>query len=220
MLNLQKKIKHVNDKLIFPLNSEIQSKFSLFIEILFKWHEKKNLISTRDPEYFLKRDYSDSILLSHFLSRGLHLDVGTGAGIPGVILSIIRPSDKFILVDRRDYPMRFLEHVKLSLNLDNIELLKVDVKDICLDVSPNTVVFKNFSNKKISGLPMLKKMPYMFKLINSRLPRVKKVLVLTGSPALDLPEVLQYDNKSINCQTHELTSPFFSQNKYILEMSR
>lgn len=220
MLNLQKKIKHVNDKLVLPFNSEIQSKFSQFIEILFKWHDNKNLISTKDPEYFLQRDYSDSILLSRFLSPGLHLDLGTGAGIPGIILSIIRPLDKFILVDRRDYPIRFLEHVKLSLNLDNIELLKVDVKDICLDVTPDTVVIKNFSNKNISGLPMVKKMSYILKLLSSRLPGIKRILVLTGSPALDVPKLLQLEDKPVSCQTHELTSPFFSQNKYILEMTR
>ena len=135
-------------------------------------------------------------------------------------MSIIRPLDKFILVDRRDYPIRFLEHVKLSLNLDNIELLKVDVKDICLDVTPDTVVIKNFSNKSISGLPMVKKMSYIFKLLSYRLPGIKRILVLTGSPALDVPKLLQLEDKPVSCQTHELTSPFFSQNKYILEMTR
>ena len=121
-----------------------------FISLLFDWHNNKNLIATRDPIYFLKRDFLDTIQFSKYLNKGEHVDIGTGAGIPGVILSILRPDDRFILIDRREYPIKFLEHIKLALNLDNISIRQVDVNKLSLSSVPTSVILKNFKGKRRS----------------------------------------------------------------------
>lgn len=208
---LSRQASHLDDKKI--------QKSLKFISLLFDWHENKNLIATRDPFYFLKRDYFDSMEFSNYLQKGEHVDIGTGAGIPGIILSILRPDDQFVLVDRRKYPIRFLEHVKLALNLDNISIRQEDVSELSLSNAPKSVILKNFSNKKISNLPMEKKMSYLYKLIKSRVSGNYAVLVLTGSLALEMPQKLHLPNYGdVSVKVKKLSSPFFDESKYILEM--
>ena len=190
-----------------------------FIELLFNWHENKNLIATRDPLYFLKRDFFDTIQFSHHLKKGKHVDIGTGAGIPGVILAILRPDDQFVLVDRREYPIRFLQHVQLALNLENISIEQVDVNKLSLHSTPTSIILKNFSNKRVSNLPMRKKMTYLYELIKSKVNGDYAILVLTGSLALDMPQKITLPNLGeITVRVKKLTSPFFGERKYILEM--
>ena len=201
------------------LDEQTIKKSLRFIRLLFDWHENKNLIATKDPLYFLKRDYFDSIQFSNYLKKGEHIDLGTGAGIPGIILSILRPDDQFVLIDRREYPIRFLEHVQLALNLENVSIKQQDVSKLSLRSTPKSVILKNFSNKKISNLPITKKMSYLYKLIKTRVSGNYAILVLTGSLALEMPQTLNLPNHGdVSVKVKKLTSPFFDESKYILEM--
>ena len=220
MLEFNKEATNILSGQASYLDDKTIEKSLRFIKLLFDWHENKNLISTRDPLYFLKRDFYDTLQFSNYLKKGEHIDIGTGAGIPGVILSILRPNDQFVLVDRRDYPIRFLEHAQLVLNLENISIKKVDVNKLSLSSTPSSVILKNFSNKKISNLPMMKKMSYLYKLIKSRVRGDYAILVLTGSLALEMPNTLKIPHLGeVSVKVNKLISPFFSECKYILEMT-
>ncbi len=219
MLEFNKEATNILSSHSLHLDDKIIEKSLQFVRLLFDWHENKNLIATRDPLYFLKRDFYDSIQFSNYLKKGEHIDIGTGAGIPGVILSILRPDDQFVLIDRREYPIRFLEHVKLVLDLDNISIKKLDVSKLSLSSTPTTVIFKNFSNKKISNLPVTKKMSYLYKLIKSRVSGDYAILFLTGSLVSEMPQTLSLPNYGkVSVRVKKLTSPFFDESKYILEM--
>ena len=85
-----------------------------YIELLFKWHEKSNILSTRDKKYFIQRDMFDSLSILKHLPAGNLLDIGTGGGIPGMLLSFFISNDA-ILIDRRLNAIRFLEYWTLRL---------------------------------------------------------------------------------------------------------
>ena len=103
-----------------------------YIELLFRWHDKSNILSTRDKQYFIKRDLFDTLSMLRDLPEGRLLDIGTGAGIPGMLVSFFRPDSHITLLDRRDNAIRFLDHAKLKLGLNNgFELMDyVDAKPI------------------------------------------------------------------------------------------
>ena len=219
MLEFKKEATKILSSQTSHLDVKAIEKSLKFVKLLFDWHDKKNLISTRDPLYFLKRDFYDTIQFSNYLNNGQHIDVGTGAGIPGLILSILRPNDQFVLVDRREYPIRFLQHAQLALKLDNISIMQVDVNKLSLSSTPTSIILKNFSNKKISNLPVRKKMSYLYKLIKTRVTGDYAILVLTGSLALEMPKTLSLPNVGeVSVRVKKLTSPFFDECKYILEM--
>ena len=219
MLEFKKEATKILSSQTSHLDVKAIEKSLKFVKLLFDWHDKKNLISTRDPLYFLKRDFYDTIQFSNYLNNGQHIDVGTGAGIPGLILSILRPNDQFVLVDRREYSIRFLQHAQLALKLDNISIMQVDINKLSLSSTPTSIILKNFSNKKISNLPVRKKMSYLYKLIKTRVSGDYVILVLTGSLALEMPKTLSLPNVGeVSVRVKKLTSPFFDECKYILEM--
>jgi len=84
----------------------------------------------------------DSLSGLHLLSGNRVLDVGSGAGLPGVVLAIASPSKQFILCDRSARRARFLKQVKLSLNLSNVVVWEGDLgRDVFPHLTPvDTVV--------------------------------------------------------------------------------
>ena len=192
-----------------------------YFEILFKWHEKNNILSTRDRSYFLQRDFYDSLSMLKYLPKGPLLDIGTGAGIPGILLSFFRPNDHITLLDRRDNSIRFLEHVKLKLKLKNIEIIKTDINKMIITDNPAAIIFKNFSNKIISKLSFEEKLIYIVNMVRKRLGSTSKIYMLTGSNVLFLKDNMDKysENLSAKLTITKIETPYFETNRYILEIT-
>ena len=192
-----------------------------YLELLFKWHEQNNIISTRDRTYFLQRDFFDSLSMLSHLPRGALLDIGTGAGIPGILLSFFRPDEHITLLDRRDNPIRFLEHVKLILKLENIDIVKTDINKMTITESPAAVIFKNFSNKVVSKLSFEAKLAYIVNMVRNNLGATSKIFLLTGSNALTLQDNMSKHCDSLNAKIviTKIETPYFDTNRYILEIT-
>ena len=192
-----------------------------YLELLFKWHEQNNIISTRDRIYFLQRDFFDSLSMLSHLPRGALLDIGTGAGIPGILLSFFRPDEHITLLDRRDNPIRFLEHVKLILKLENIDIIKTDINKMIITESPAAVIFKNFSNKVVSKLSFEAKLAYIVNMVRNNLGATSKIFLLTGSNALTLKDDMNKHCDSLNAKiaSTKIETPYFDTNRYILEIT-
>ena len=100
-----------------------------FADELRRWSRTYNLTAVREPEAIVTRHLLDSAALLPHLEGRLLLDVGTGAGLPGVPLAILRPELRVTLLDAVGKKIRFLEHVKRALPLDNIEPVHARVED-------------------------------------------------------------------------------------------
>jgi 16S rRNA (guanine(527)-N(7))-methyltransferase RsmG len=192
-----------------------------YLRLLFKWHEQNNIISTRDRTYFLQRDFFDSLSMLSHLPKGPLLDIGTGAGIPGILLSFFRPDDHITLLDRRDNPIRFLEHVKLILKLENIDIVKTDINKMIITESPAAVIFKNFSNKVVSKLSFEAKLAYIVNMVRNNLGATSKIFLLTGSNVLTLKDDMNKHCDSLNAKIAitKIETPYFDTNRYILEIT-
>ena len=189
-----------------------------YMVLLFQWHEKNNILSTRDIKYFIQRDLFDSLSMLKYLPDGHLLDVGTGAGIPGILISFYRPYSKITLLDRRDNAIRFLEHAKLKLNLNNVTIIKSDAKKMNIEDTPKAVLIKNFSNKIISKLGFEDKLIHIISMIRERIAIETPIYMLTGSPALLLNN-LSSDFKDISRSTFQvkkIITPYFSTNRYLV----
>lgn len=100
-----------------------------YVELLHKWNKAYNLTSVRDPEQMLVRHIMDSIVVEPHLQGSRFIDVGTGPGLPGVPLAIVRPEAHFTLLDSLGKRIRFLKQVQHELKLDNIEPVQSRVED-------------------------------------------------------------------------------------------
>lgn len=96
-----------------------------FIEELRKWNQKINLTSEKEEEFILKRHFYDSL---HF-AKALHeagdtLDIGSGAGFPGIPLKIVFPKMSMVLVESQRKRANFLKHVVRKMEFKNIEVVQ------------------------------------------------------------------------------------------------
>ena len=93
-----------------------------YCELLRKWNKTYNLISATDLAQLTSRHLLDSLAIAPYLQGETVLDVGTGAGLPGIPLSIVSPERQFLLLDSNGKKTRFLFQVKLALGLERVEV--------------------------------------------------------------------------------------------------
>lgn len=185
-----------------------------YLDLLLKYHQAKNLIPSSDKEYILKREIYDSYQLIKLLKGDSYTDVGSGGGLPGVILSIVKPEKKVILLDRKKAFINFLELAKKHLKLQNTEINENDFFDKEFNVTTDVIIFKNFSNKKVSKMHFEEKFIYLLNICKNSC-QVSRVYMLTGSPILNLSKTcLNMYNININ----KIISPYFDTHRYIAEI--
>lgn len=100
-----------------------QAKLIDYIELLYKWNSVHNLTGIKEPEEMVKRHVLDSLVLLPYLSDGSVVDVGTGAGVPGIPLAISQPLQSFVLIDSNQKKINFVQQVILSLKLTNVTVV-------------------------------------------------------------------------------------------------
>ena len=91
-----------------------------FVHLLERWNRSYNLTAVRDPSEMVFRHVLDSLTVLPWVGSGRLLDAGTGGGLPGVPLAIARPELAVTLLDSAGKKIRFLNHVKRELGLDNV----------------------------------------------------------------------------------------------------
>ena len=219
MNDLRRGLNETLEALLITLSEENIKLIEEYISMLFKWHARHNIISTKDPEYFLKRDFFDSLSMIKHLPKGALLDVGSGGGIPGLIIGLIKKETPITLIDRRENATRFLEHVKLKLGLENIKVICGDVR-LYNDNNFEGILIKNFSNKEISKLVFTDKIKYLTELVTNKIKSNATIYMLTGSQALELngsPIETKVNIKNI--ETIKIMTPFFKTNRYLIKIS-
>ena len=100
-----------------------------YVALLDKWNSAYNLTSIRDPQEMLIKHVLDSLVVAPYLTGQRFIDVGTGPGLPGVLLAIYYPDKDFTLLDSMGKRIRFLNQVKMQLKLQNITPIQSRVED-------------------------------------------------------------------------------------------
>lgn len=117
-----------------------------YVDMLNKWNKAYNLTSVRDPEQMLVRHILDSIVVEPHLQGERFIDVGTGPGLPGVPLAIVRPQAHFTLLDSLGKRVRFLRQVQHELKLENITPVQSRVEEFSADPSFDGVISRAFAS--------------------------------------------------------------------------
>ncbi|BBJ23920.1 16S rRNA (guanine(527)-N(7))-methyltransferase RsmG [Candidatus Nitrotoga sp. AM1P] len=101
---------------------EVQRKLFSYLEMLQKWNRVYNLTAIRQPEQMISGHLLDSLAVLPHLWPGRWLDVGCGAGLPGIILALMRPEWTFALLDSNSKKTSFVQQVKIELELHNVNI--------------------------------------------------------------------------------------------------
>jgi 16S rRNA (guanine527-N7)-methyltransferase len=106
--------------LALTLTTEDEHKLLAYKDLLLRWNKTYNLVSRKDQHRILERHILDSLSVLQYIEGESVADIGCGAGLPGIPLSIALGEKNFTLVDRSLRKIRFLRHVKLDLKLENV----------------------------------------------------------------------------------------------------
>ncbi len=115
-----------------PLNSQQQKAFEIYESELMSWNEKMNLTAIRDLEGIRVKHFLDSLTCLSVmkpLKSERVIDIGTGAGFPGIPLKIICPGIKLTLVESIGKKAAFCKHILKTLKIDDVEVLPVRAEE-------------------------------------------------------------------------------------------
>ena len=110
----------------FGLSRDKISKFEQYLKLLLQWNEKFNLTAITDVNEIEEKHFIDSIeLVKYFdVKNKTLLDVGSGAGFPGIPLAIVEPTLRITLLESNGKRVSFLNEVKKELDLENVEIIQ------------------------------------------------------------------------------------------------
>jgi len=101
-----------------------------FVRLIEKWNKTYNLTAIRNREEMLRLHILDSLAVLPFVSGKNIIDVGTGAGLPGIPLAIFMPDVQFTLLDSNAKKTRFVQQAVLELKLKNVEVVHSRVEQL------------------------------------------------------------------------------------------
>lgn len=117
------------------LTVETIDKLIKYAEKLVEYNTHTNLTAIRDNEDLIEKHFIDSLIVHKLLpiKEGNAIDIGTGAGFPGMVLAICNPLIKFTLMDSVGKKTKFLEMIKDTLELKNVEVINGRAEDYIKD---------------------------------------------------------------------------------------
>lgn len=125
-------LKELAAKIKIELDDEQLKKFEIFYKMVVEWNEKINLTAITEEKEFIIKHLIDSLTLwdeEKFFSVKKIIDVGTGAGFPGIPLKIFKPNTEIILLDSLNKRVEFLKKVVAELDLKNVICLHGRAED-------------------------------------------------------------------------------------------
>ena len=119
------------EKLNLTLTEEQIEKFYNYMNLLIEWNKKINLTAIVEPKDIILKHFIDSLTIEKYIKKGENIiDVGTGAGFPGIPLKIAREDLKITLADSLNKRINFLNEVVNKLDLKNIETIHTRAEEL------------------------------------------------------------------------------------------
>ena len=111
-------------------NDKQLKSFYRYMNLLIEWNKKINLTAIIEPKEIIIKHFIDSLTINKYISKNTKLvDIGTGAGFPGIPLKIYRPDIQVTLVDSLNKRIKFLDTAIEELQLENINTIHSRVED-------------------------------------------------------------------------------------------
>lgn len=125
---------------------EMQTQCLAYLSLLQKWNKVYNLTAVRDPQEMLILHLLDSLSVLPYIQAGHLLDVGSGGGLPGLVIAITRPDVQVTTIDTVQKKTIFMRQVKAELGLSNVDVVHARVESY-VPPSPFTqVISRAFSD--------------------------------------------------------------------------
>lgn len=148
-----KELKEKSKSINIQLEDKQIEKFYNYMNLLLEWNEKMNLTAITEPKEVILKHFIDSATIIKYIENGMQIvDVGTGAGFPGIPLNIINSEASYTLVDSLNKRINFLDEVINSLQLNNINTIHSRIEEFGRD---NKESFDIATSRAVASLNIL-----------------------------------------------------------------
>lgn len=174
------------------------SQFEMYYNLLIEWNEKFNLTAITDEDEVIEKHFIDSVLPHNVIKENSKIiDIGAGAGFPGIPLKILRPDLNFILIDSVNKKITFISEVISKLSLTGIVAIHTRIEDLAinpayrekLDICISRAVARLNTLVEYS-LPFIKvggeMVAYKSRQIDEEIEEAKKAIKLLGGKLKEL----------------------------------
>lgn len=180
-----------------------QQKLLDYLALLMKWNKAYNLTAVRDPDEMVTRQLLDSLSILPLVQGQSILDVGTGAGLPGIPLAICMPQNSFTLIDANGKKTRFVQQAKMELGLENLQVHQTRIEQFQSQQGFDTITTRAFAA-----------LPKIVELTARLLSKQGVLLAMKGSIPKQELETIQ--SNSFDIDIVELTLPASGERHAIL----
>ena len=132
----------------FENTPQIISKLLIYKELLIKWNNSFNLTSVTNKE-IVTHHFLDCLAVIPFIKSSTLLDVGTGAGLPGIVIAIVNPDIKVSLIDKVGKKITFIKRIIAELEIKNIETYHERVELLTSEEKYDGIISRAFSNMEV-----------------------------------------------------------------------
>lgn len=145
MLNDKAQLEGGMDNLGFEIMPENIYKLLIYKDLLLKWNKSINLTSIKNKE-IVTHHFLDCLAVIPFIKSSSLLDVGTGAGLPGIVIAIIKPDIKISLIDKVGKKIAFIKRVLAELDIKNVQTHHSRVELMTSEEKYDGIISRAFSN--------------------------------------------------------------------------
>jgi 16S rRNA (guanine527-N7)-methyltransferase len=159
-----------------PIPPEILPQLSLYLDLLLKWNARTNLTAIRDPEEIVRRHFGESLFAGQHIGPCDNLlDLGSGAGFPGLPIALLHPEMRITLAESQNKKSTFLREAVRTLDLQNVEIWPARAESML-----PTRVFHTITMRAVDNMAAA---------IAAAVPRAtRQLLLLTSTPPTLPPE--------------------------------
>jgi 16S rRNA (guanine527-N7)-methyltransferase len=167
-----------------PISPELLLQLSAYLDLLVRWNARTNLTAVRDPEEMVRRHFGESLFAGQHLGETLPdtlLDLGSGAGFPGIPIALLHPSIAITLAESQNKKATFLREVVRTLGLQNLEVWGGRAEDLPAERMFHTVT--------------LRAVDKMAAALKAAAERATQQMLLLATAALEVPEKFRLQEK-------------------------
>jgi 16S rRNA (guanine527-N7)-methyltransferase len=206
-VTIEDRLRQGSKELHLDLDQATLDKLIVYLNLMSKWNRVYNLTAIRQPEEMLTHHLLDSLAVLPYLTTGNLLDIGSGAGLPGIPVAVARPDISVVMLDSNSKKTRFIQQVIVELGLSNAEVVHSRVEDYKVDKGFDTVISRAFSSLSqfVEGATPLLGNNGRFLAMKGRYPDDELAAVQ------ELAEVIA---------VHRLEVPYLDSQRHLVEMVR
>ena len=203
MLNAEEILRQGIGQLGLNYSNNIISKLLIYKDILLKWNKAFNLTALRDEKTVVINHLLDSLSVAHLIQENDILDVGSGAGLPGIVLALYDPKKQITLVDKVGKKAAFMRQVCIELDIKNVDVIHCRVEDMDHNKKFDAIVARDFSE--------------MHLLIDLTKNIIKKNGYWYGMKSKKLMDEIIVKRKEF-LEIHQIKVPFLEADRYLIKL--